>query len=124
MMAEFKEKQKQRAQAVLANKKVIETLQQQREKLAKDADKYSTELDLIDAELKERKELNKKILENADSFMDSVEKRSTDRKKLLEQYYDEGNSISADTPVPAVPNRGTAAVPDIEINGHRIIKVE
>jgi len=122
-MAQFKDKQKQRSQAVLANKQIIDTLEKQKKKLIAAGKEHSTELKLIDAELEERKVLNKEILEDADAFLESTEKRSTSRKNLLKEYQDEGTSISADAPVTTVPNRGTSEEPDIEISGHRIIKV-
>ncbi len=123
MMAEFKDKQKNRAQAVLANKQVIDTLEKQRKKLSSDADKYSTELEIIDAELEERKKLNTKILSDSDAFLESSEKRSESRKVLLEKYREENGSISGDAPLEEVPNKGSAAQPHIEINGFRLIQV-
>ncbi len=114
MMAKFKQKQKQRFEAVLANKRVIEVLEKQREKLAKNAAKHETELRLIEAELKDRKELNEKILSESAEFLESVEGRSADRKKLLEKYVTEGGEIADEDT--------TADGGDIEINGYRLIK--
>ncbi len=123
MMAEFKGKQKNRAQAVLANKQVIDTLEKQRKKLSTDAEKYSTELEIIDAELEERKKLNTKILSDSEAFLKSSEKRSKNRKNLLEEYQEENGSISGDAPLEEVPNKGSASQPHIEINGFRLIQV-
>lgn len=123
MMAEFKDKQKNRAQAVLANKQVMDTLEKQRKKLSAEADKYSTELELIDAELEERKKLNTKILGDSEAFLEGAKKRSESRKRLLEQYQEENGSISGDTPLEEVPNKGSAAQPQIEIGGYRLIQV-
>ncbi len=123
MMAQFKDKQKNRAQAVLANKQVIDTLEKQREKLSEKAEEHSTELQLIEAELEERKKLNTKILTDSEAFLDNSEKRSENRKKLLEQYEDENGSISGDAPLEEVSNKGTAEEPRIEINGYRLIQV-
>jgi len=98
MMAAFKDKQDKRAQAVLVNKEVIATLQDQRTKLAKNAAKHETELALIDKELEERKKLNEKILSDTDAFVDSTKKRSSERKNLLDRFIAEGGTVTADAP--------------------------
>ena len=123
MMAEFKDKQKNRAQAVLANKQVIDTLEKQRKKLSREAEKHSTELELIEAELEERKKLNTKILTDSEAFLETAEKRSKNRQNLLDKYRTENGSISGDTPLEEVSNKGTAEDPHIEINGYQLIKV-
>ncbi len=118
MMAKFKEKQKQRFQAVMANKQVIANLEKQRRKLAKKEQQHATELKLIDAELKDRRALNEEILSGSADFLRSVDQRSADRQKLLRQYYETGNP--ADQPLPK--NKGTAQDPDIELDGYRLEK--
>ncbi len=117
MMAKFKAKQKQRAQAVLANKQVIDALEKQRKKLAKNAQKHETQLKLLDAELNDRKELNEKILSESEEFLQSVEGRSADRQKLLREYQN-----ATATPQPEPENRGTAEHPDIELDGYRLLE--
>ncbi|HHJ53106.1 MAG TPA: hypothetical protein ENJ89_07915 [Caldithrix abyssi] len=112
MMARFKQKQKQRYEAVLANKRVIEVLEKQRKKLAKDAAKHETELRLIEAELKDRKELNEKILSESEEFLASVEGRSAERKRLLDRYAAETGDV---------PQESDSGGP-IEIDGYRLIK--
>ena len=81
--AHFKEIQKRRQEAVTANQQVIKVLEDRKKKLAQNADKYQTELQLIDAELKDRLALNQKLIEDAESFMTAAQERSAERKKLL-----------------------------------------
>lgn len=119
MMAAFKDKQDQRAQAVLANKKIIDTLEAQRLKLSQSADKYSDELELIDAELEDRKKLNKEILSDSGAFLESLSERSAARKNLLDQFMAERGSLTADAPIDDNVDPGAV----IEINGHRLIEV-
>ena len=118
MMAKFKAKQKQRAQAVLANKQVIDTLEKQRKKLAKNAQKYETQLKLLDAELNDRKKLNEKILSESQEFLQSLEGRSAKRQALLRQY----EQSATGEPQPEPENRGTADRPDIELDGYRLLE--
>lgn len=115
MMAEFRDKQDKRAKSVLANKKIIETLQEQRQKLAKDAQKYETELKVLDAELQDRKKMNEVLLDDSNRFLSASEKRSVSRKKLLAGF---------DQPATDVVNTGTVDDPQIDINGYRLIRVE
>ena len=61
-IADFNEKQKIRTSGVMANKEVISTLEKQQERFKKNEDKYQTELTLIDAEIKDRKVLNDKLI--------------------------------------------------------------
>jgi len=119
MMEAFKNKQDQRAEAVLANKKIIDTLETQRARLAKDENKFSDELKLIDAELNDRRELNNEILSNSGTFLNTVAKRSRKRKNILDRFLAEGSSLSGDAPV-ADPDGNSAK---IEIDGHRLIEV-
>jgi len=118
MMAKFKAKQKQRAQAVLANKQVIDVLEKQRKKLAKNAQKHETQLKLLDAELTDRKKLNEKILSESEEFLQSVEGRSAKRQALLRQYE---HSVAGEAQ-PEPENRGTAETPDIVLNGYRLLE--
>lgn len=108
--AKFKEIQKRRQQAVTANQQVIKVLEKQREKLAKDAEKYKTELQLIDAELKDRLALNEKLIKDAESFVASAKERSERRKKLLT------------SDLPPVAETPDAEKKDIEIDGFRLIE--
>lgn len=118
MMAKFKAKQKQRAQAVLANKQVIDTLEKQRKKLAKNAQKHETQLKLLEAELNDRKELNDKILSESEEFLQSLEGRSAKRQALLRQY----QNATASEPQEEPENRGTAEHPDIVLDGYRLLE--
>ncbi len=81
--AAFKEKQKRRQQAVTTNQEVIKILEKRKQRLAKNAHKYETELQLIDAELKDRKELNKRLLSESMLFVKQARERSAKRKALL-----------------------------------------
>lgn len=108
--ARFKEIQKRRQQAVTANQQVIKVLEERRQKLSKEAEKYKTELQLIDAELKDRLALNEKLINDAASFVASAKERSERRKKLL----------SSDLP-PKKEAPGDEKK-DIEIDGYRLIE--
>ncbi len=107
--ARFKETQKRRQEAVSANQEVIRVLQKKREKLAKHADRYQTELKLIDAELQDREMLNKKLLEDASSFVAGARARSKARQKLI-------GALPETTETP------TDATAPIEIDGYHLIK--
>ncbi len=104
--ARFKEIQKRRHQAVTANRRVIKVLEAQRQKLAKNAEKYKTELQLIDAELKDRLKLNEALINNAEEFVTTVKARSAARKRLLQDVNQPPASSGS----------------DIEIDGHRLIE--
>ncbi len=106
--ARFKEIQKRRQQAVSANQEVIKVLEQRRKKMEKDALKYKTELQLIDAELKDRKALNEQLLKDASSFVSAARERSRERKKLLSTLPPEEHPQTADPEKP------------IEIDGYRL----
>ena len=84
-MADFKNKQKVRASGVMANKEIISTLENQKDRLKKNEKKYQTELSLIDAEIKDRKLLNEKLLNETDSFIKNSEERSIDRRALAQK---------------------------------------
>lgn len=118
MMAKFKAKQKQRFQAVIANKQVIANLEKQRQKLAKKGQQHTTELKLIDAELADRRSLNEQILSGSAEFLQSVDQHSADRQKLLQRYY--GAANQPEQPLPK--NKGTVQDPDIELDGYRLEK--
>lgn len=84
-MADFKNRQKTRANLVHANKTIITNLEKQAEKLKKNEEKYSDELNAINAEINERKKLNEKVLSDTDAFIEASEQRSKERRKILEQ---------------------------------------
>ncbi len=107
--ARFKEIQKRRQEAVSANQQVIRILQKKRQKLAKHADRYQTELKLVDAELKDREALNRQLLEDASSFVAAARARSKERQKLIGTLPE--NEEAA--PAPNAP---------IEIDGYHLIK--
>jgi len=121
MMAKFKEKQKQRFEAVVANKKVIDELEKQKKKLEKKGDKYATEVRLLEKEISDRSQLNKKILDDSEEFLDSLEERRSSIKDLLERYEAEGGTAVTHEPEPEIPNRGSSDNPDIEVNGFRLL---
>ncbi len=108
--ARFKEIQKRRQEAVTANQQVIKVLEERRKKLEQNAEKYRSELQLIDAELKDRLALNEKLIHDAQSFLASAKERSAQRKKLLTQ-----------DPPPAAPS-SKASDSDIEIDGYRLFE--
>jgi membrane-associated HD superfamily phosphohydrolase len=108
--ARFKETQKRRQEAVSANQEVIRVLQKKQEKLAKHADRYETELKLIDAELQDREKLNKQLLEDASSFVAGAMARSKERQKLIGALPDEQEAE------PAEPNA------PIEIDGYHLFR--
>jgi len=121
MMAKFKEKQKQRFETVMANKKVIEELEKQKKKLEKKGGQYATEVNLLKKEIEERSELNKKILADSEEFLESLEERRSSIKDLLERYEAESGTVVSHEPEPDIPNRGTGEHPDIEIDGFRLL---
>ncbi len=117
-MAKFKEKQKNRYEAVTANKKIIETLREQRKKLAKKGEEYRTEIDLIDAELNDRIALNEQLIRDADAFLESSEEKSAERKQLLDRMVrSQSGQIVEDEP------RASDTIANIEINGYRLLEV-
>ncbi len=109
--AQFKEVQKRRQEAVSANQQVINALQKKRRMLERNAEKYQTELRLIDAELEDRKKLNEQLLKDAASFMSGAEKRSAERLKLIG-----GLPPNEESEVPAGSNA------PIEIDGYRLLE--
>ncbi|HGY56769.1 MAG TPA: hypothetical protein ENK44_13770 [Caldithrix abyssi] len=122
MMAKFKEKQKQRFETVMANKKVIEELEKQKKKLEKKGEKYATEVELLNKEIEERTELNKKVLADSDEFLKSIEERRTSIDDLLKRYEADGAVSSTHETEPEIPNRGTPDNPDIEVDGFRLLE--
>ncbi len=120
MMAKFKNKQKQRFEAVTANKKVIKELEKQKNSLEKKGEKYATEVELLNKEISERSELNKKLLEDSGEFLESLEERRASIDELLKQYERETAAAANYEPEPEIPNQGSAERPDIEINGFRL----
>ncbi len=107
--ARFKEIQKRRQEAVTANQEVIRVLNGKRKKLEKNADKYQTELQLVDAELEDRKKLNEQLLKDAASFVAGAKKRSKERQKLI-------GGFPQEEPGPANPEK------PIEIDGYRLLE--
>ncbi|HID39934.1 MAG TPA: hypothetical protein EYP36_10540 [Calditrichaeota bacterium] len=122
MMAKFKEKQKQRFEAVMANKKVIDELEKQKKKLEKKGEKYATEVSLLKKEISDRSQLNKKILEDSEEFLDSLEERRSSIKDLLERYETETGTTVTYEPEPEIPNLGSQDKPDIEVDGFRLLE--
>lgn len=119
-MEQFKNVQKRRQESVMANKQVIDVLQEKRKLLEKDAARYETEIRLIDAELKERLQLNEKLIINAEEFLIDADKRSAERQELLELFRKQSGTTpfeSAKEPT----NKGTTENPDIELDGYRLL---
>lgn len=120
-IADFKEKQKIRTAGVMANKEVISTLEKQQERFKKNEDKYQTELTLIDAEIKDRKVLNDKLINETDSFLDKSEKKSLDRRALAQKVLSQSTiGIIEDEPDNNVIATEPAA---IKINGYSLKEV-
>lgn len=119
-MEEFKNVQKTRYKAVLANKEIIEELEKQRKKLGKNAGKYETEIKLIDAELADRRNMNKKLLENSKEFLESTEERVESRTELLERFMRESGMTGVITPATSTPTDNAEV---IEINGYQLKEV-
>jgi hypothetical protein len=118
-MAEFKNVQKNRYKAVLANKEIINELEKQREKLSKNSDKYETEIKLLDAELTDRKAMNEKLLDNSKELLKTTEERTSDRDQLLERFMKE-SGVSGIISMPATT---PTAVEEIEINGYQLKEI-
>jgi hypothetical protein len=117
MMAKFKSKQKNRFEAVMANKKMIDELEKQRDKLAAQGDKYKTEVELLNKEIEDRHKMNKTVLENTDEFVSSLENRRKSIGSLLDRFEAEKTATPSHEPQPVIPNLGTADQPKIEVNG-------
>ncbi len=107
--ARFKEIQKRRQEAVSANQQVIKVLQKKRQKLAKHAERYQTEIQLVDAELQDRKKLNEQLLKEAASFVAAARARSKARQELI-------GTLPQSDKSPTDPGR------PIEIDGYHLIK--
>ena len=120
MINEFKEKQKTRYNAVVANKQVIETLTKQRKKLAKNTEKHETELRLIDEELKDRKALNERLLKSSGVFSETVGKRSRERDELLERFEKQTGSPEIDR---SSQEKTRGEISKIEIDGYHLLEV-
>ena len=118
---EFKEKQKTRYSAVMANKQVIDTLTKQRNKLAKKAYKHETELRLIDEELKDRAELNEQLLKSSGIFLKTVEGRSMARDDLLKRFEQQSNSHSPEIDS-STEGKTDGEIPRIEIEGYQLLE--
>ncbi len=118
MMAAFKARQKERAQAVIANQQVIKILEKQREKLSEEADRHETELKLLDRELEDRRQLNKKIVSESSDFLAESETNSAKRKALLQGYL---SSNGTKKPAIIVHTNGEASV--IEVNGYHLFRI-
>jgi hypothetical protein len=118
-MAEFKNVQKNRYKAVLANKEIIDELEKQRTKLAKNSDKYETEIKLLDAELADRRAMNEKLLDNSKELLKTTEERTSERDDLLQRFMKE-SGVSGIVSTPATtPTAGE----QIEINGYRLKEI-
>ncbi len=86
MIAEFKKKQKTRFEAVETNRQIVKVLEKRQQELERDAGDHTEELKLLDKEIKERKVLNKNLLENTDAFLAKSERNSAGRLELLRRY--------------------------------------
>lgn len=123
MMAKFKNKQKSRFEAVTANKKIIEELEKQRDKLKSQGEKYQTEVDLLNAEIEDRHKLNKKILDNSNEFLSSLESRRESIGDVLSRYNAEKETINTGQPEPMPVNLGSTEKPDIQVDGFQLSEV-
>lgn len=121
-MTEFKEKQKTRAELVLANNQVIKTLEKQNEKLGKKADKYKTEIQLIDEELKDRRALNEQLLKSSGAFLESTKNHSQERKELLRRFEEQSGYLEDDEPNQNTAGSKSGSASDIEIDGYRLLE--
>ena len=115
MIAEFKERQSIRYNEVMANKKVIENLEAQKEKLEKQGETYKTEIELIDAELNDRKKLNKQLIERSEHFLQETAGRSQSYEALLKRFREQSGNA---TPVEVSTTESGMSV--IEIDGYRL----
>ncbi|RMG67273.1 MAG: hypothetical protein D6715_05180 [Calditrichaeota bacterium] len=115
MMDAFKKRQKERYNAVMANKTVIEELEKQKRRLEKDREKYRTEIALIDAELKERRRFNDLLLKESGDFLEQIASRSEQRRALLDRYLATSGATEPEEPHP----HGQ----EIEIAGYRLKEV-
>ncbi len=115
MMDAFKKRQKERYNAVMANKTVIEELEKQKQRLENDREKYRTEIALIDAELRERRQWNERLLKESGDFLEQIKLRSARRQALLNHYLATSGVTPAEQPDP----HGV----DIEIGGYRLKEI-
>lgn len=114
-MAQFKEKQKTRYQAVTANQEVIKTLQQRQEKLKKKGKGYETEIALLDKEINDRKELNAGLLDRTEDFLKKSRAGSAGRRELLDSLTNRFNPIPTEKEVVQDGDSGS-----ITIDGYQL----
>ncbi|KAA3658843.1 MAG: hypothetical protein DWQ10_10295, partial [Calditrichaeota bacterium] len=113
----FKNRQKRRSEAVLANEEAMRLLQKQREKLAKNADQHKTKIETLDKEIEERQQLQEKLMEDPDTIL------STSGQKGQERVA-QSNTIETDPPQFPLRHETDKEFPSFELLGHRLTEVK
>jgi hypothetical protein len=122
-MAEFKERQKTRYDAVTANNQIIKSLEEQRKRLMKDEHRYENEIKLIDAEVEERRALNENLLQSSSTVLEEIRERSGGRRDLLRRTGILPDAIGIAEPVPEPVSAGEVSDSDLEVDGYRLLEV-
>jgi hypothetical protein len=100
----FKIRQAERANIILANKKVIDSLLQQKSVLEKKPEKFKTELQVLETELNERQALNDRLLSDPSAYL-KVGAAVAEKAKAQPKETPKTSvaTVSAETVVGAIP---------------------
>lgn len=112
---DFKRRQRGRYNAVTANLQVITELQRQLAKMRKNPAENRTEIKLLEVEMRERKELNKKFLNDGENPIPQTSANGSHKNGNIFEVYDlQENGFLSGLP--------KSLLEDIEIDGHRLLK--
>lgn len=114
-LKQFKERQKERYQAVMANREIITELEKKLKQLQKQPAANKIEIQLLEKEISERKALLEKLLKEEDDILpaESPQPGDTGDNKLDVYDYPEEDGGDSVSPRPG----------KIELNGYRLIEV-
>ncbi len=114
-LKQFKERQKERYQAVMANREIIAELEKKLKQLQKQPARNKIEIQLLEKEISERKTLLEKLLKEEDDIFSAEPPPPTNAGDNKLDVYDYPEEDGGETVSPK-PGK-------IELNGYRLIEV-
>ncbi len=111
---EFKKRQKERYQAITANKEILLQLKEKLEQLKKKPAENRLEIQLLEKEIQEREALNEKLLSEDSEFFAGEETAAIPNEESLKVY-----DLEEEKAKPKPPASGKV---EIEVGGHRLFE--
>lgn len=112
---DFKKRQKERYQAITANKEILIQLKEKLEQLKKKPAENRLEIQLLEKEIKEREALNEKLLSEDSEFFPAEEPTAAIPNEESLKVYD----LEEEKAKPKPPSSGKV---EIEVGGHRLFE--